>query len=69
MISSEQKIAWKSLPELHQISKKMIVSGVLEEDRKSFLEACGLKYGICVQELSYKGWLGFVFMSEASSKL
>lgn len=69
MISSEQEIAWGSLPELHQISKMMIVSGVLEEERNSFLRAHGMKYGKCVQELSYKGWLGFVFSRTASSKL
>lgn len=59
MISSEQKIAWESHPQLHSLSKMLIISGVPEEERDRFLKHSS--YGTCVEEKNLDGWHSFKY--------
>jgi ribosomal protein L11 methyltransferase len=61
MISSEQQVAWDSLPELHHLKAKIITSGIRVEERQSYLELVS-KWGWHLQEvIQEEDWLGFCF--------
>lgn len=61
MISSEQKQAWKSLGRFQSKFTTLISSGVLVEERSSYLELL-LTWGWKLEkEQESSGWLGFIF--------
>ena len=60
MISSEQEIAWKNLPCIH--NGQILTSGILKEQKSDYL-ALTASWGWEVQEICEKeGWLGFKFL-------
>ncbi len=61
MIRSEQKQAWSSLPQLHCLHGQCFASGVLEEEKESYLEETAARGWILQSTLSNNGWLAFVF--------
>jgi len=62
MISSEQKEAWKSLPQMHGIVGKCLISGILAEDREAYLEQTKQWGWILLNEIEQDGWLGLLFL-------
>ena len=52
MISSEQKVAWNTLPKLQDYT--LILSGILVEERAPFKH-----YGTVLKQVELDGWLGF----------
>lgn len=61
MISSEQKIAWESLPALHASQAILITSGILAEQRAPYLKWAELNRWKLLEEKNEEGWMGFVF--------
>ena len=61
MISSQQLIAWLSLSPLHFSTSFLITSGILDEEKGSYLKMIK-NWGFQVKEESLKeGWWGFIF--------
>jgi ribosomal protein L11 methyltransferase len=63
MISSEQKVAWKSLSCLQHCSGLRITSGVPKEERELYLEQTNEWGWKLKEEKELEGWMGFVFES------
>lgn len=61
MISSEQEIAWQSLPALHHYPSKLFISGIRKEERNSYLTWTKKQGWILVEENEKEGWLAFYF--------
>jgi len=61
MIFSQQKVAWHSLPMLHHTSVKILTSGIMLEERKSYLHETGKWGWQMIEELEEAGWIGFCF--------
>jgi ribosomal protein L11 methyltransferase len=62
MIVSEQLIAWKDIVPLHHIPGHAIVSGILAEERDSYLQQASLWGWQLLEEKESEGWLGFYFL-------
>lgn len=61
MISSEQQVAWASLPSLHRQSAECLTSGIRIEEREKYL-AQTTEWGWSLQsEQEESGWLVFYF--------
>lgn len=59
MITSQQREAWRSLPQLHGLSLDIFSSGVLVEEKQSYLEECH-KRGWELLEAKQEGdWMAF----------
>lgn len=67
MIRTEQKIAWESVPSLHQEVKKVIISGILQEERELYLEQARGWGWVLHEEQELNGWLGFYFITRAQN--
>jgi len=66
MIMCEQEVAWQSMRSLHKISAKILTSGLLAEDRETYLQKtkkCGWQL---LEEIVEDGWLGFCFQQVPS---
>lgn len=63
MIPEEQHIAWNSLPQLHNLPAKIIVSGILEEKRESYLNECSKRGWKPLEERTKDGWIAFLIDS------
>jgi len=61
MIQSEQAVAWESLDKIHKHMELAITSGVMVEERASYLMRCSQWGWQLVEEREEDGWLGFVF--------
>lgn len=62
MIQSEQQLAWASLTNLHARIDEIFVSGLLEEEKKTYLQLASAR-GWQLKELRSKdGWLGLYFL-------
>ncbi len=61
MISSEQKIAWGQLRHLHHLEAEIITSGVLQEERDSYVAECQARGWILLQEHLEDGWVAMVW--------
>lgn len=60
MISSEQEVAWKSFIQNKKISGTLILSGVLEEQKKEYTKFA-MHFGWTIQKCIEKdGWLGLI---------
>ncbi len=57
MISSEQQVAWNSLPFLHTIPGIVITSGILITQRESYLRQCIQRGWTLLSEEQEGGWL------------
>lgn len=57
MISSEQKIAWHSLPQLHSSRGATVVSGLLAQEAASFEKQCTLWRWRIIDAITSEGWL------------
>ncbi len=66
MISSEQEVAWKSFIENVKVSGTLILSGILEEQKKEYAEFAR-QFGWEIKECAEKeGWLGYVVNFDTS---
>jgi ribosomal protein L11 methyltransferase len=63
MIRTEQQAAWHSLPSLHSLSADIIASGILVEDRNTYLALVKTWGWHFVAEKQEGEWLGFHFRS------
>lgn len=63
MISSEAEHAWQSVERFHTLPKTLITSGILTEDRDSYLATRPTSYGQLIYETDEDGWSLFVFTS------
>jgi ribosomal protein L11 methyltransferase len=61
MISSEQRVAWDSLPSLHGAKGKILVSGIRKEEKVSYLNLIKNWKWDLVEEREQEDWLGFCF--------
>lgn len=61
MIIKEQQMAWKVMQFPKTIHGVAIVSGILEEERESYLEIVSAWGWSLQEEVSEKGWLGLKF--------
>lgn len=61
MISSEQQVAWKSLPELHHANKECITSGILKTDKEAYLKQCKAWGWVLKEEMEEEDWSAFFF--------
>lgn len=61
MIRTEQQAAWNSLPSLHSLSADIFASGILVEDRQTYLALTKTWGWKQVQEKQEGEWLGFHF--------
>jgi ribosomal protein L11 methyltransferase len=61
MISSEQIIAWESLPSLHAQTGLLLISGIHLRERNSYLRQAYLRGWKLKDELEQEEWLGFSF--------
>lgn len=61
MIRSEQKEAWTVLPQLHRLTKKVITSGILAEDREKYLSLTSSWGWKLIEEIHEGDWLAFSF--------
>jgi len=66
MISSEQQIAWSTLPQLHDLKKTLIVSGIPLEEKKVFLAKLPPSYGSLTKEKALDGWIAFHLETNAN---
>lgn len=62
MISSEQVVAWESLPSLHDLNSKLLVSGIRVEERADYLHLVKKWKWHLIAEKEQAGWLGFCFI-------
>jgi len=62
MISSEQKEAWESLPQMYKIAGKCLISGILAEDREAYLKQTKQWGWTLLNEIEQGGWLGLLFV-------
>jgi ribosomal protein L11 methyltransferase len=61
MISSEQQVAWESLPQLHSANRECITSGILKADKEAYLKQC-IAWGWALKEEMEEGdWCAFYF--------
>lgn len=67
MIGSEQMTAWDSLPDLHGRPATYITTGILEEERESYLREAENRGWIFRNETTKEGWTAFVFTCKESS--
>lgn len=63
MISSEQKIAWGQLRHLHHLEAHIITSGVLEEERESYVAECQARGWILLKEHLEEGWVAMLWQA------
>ncbi|MBA2368361.1 MAG: 50S ribosomal protein L11 methyltransferase [Candidatus Protochlamydia sp.] len=61
MISSEQIIAWDSLPSLHTLKGLLLISGISLSEKNSYLRQARLRGWKLKDELEQNEWLGFSF--------
>ena len=61
MISSEQQVAWQSLKAIHDVPGDIFISGILAEERNSYLKFTELRNWKLLRELSEDNWLGLHF--------
>lgn len=61
MIQTEQCLAWNSLAPMHDKITIAITSGILVEERQSYLDRCHQWGWQLIQEQKEDEWLGFVF--------
>jgi len=61
MISSEQLVAWESLPALHQISSRWITSGIPLEEKEMYLKKVYQRGWKLIEEKEEEGWYAFIF--------
>jgi ribosomal protein L11 methyltransferase len=61
MIQSEQQTAWESLPMLHSRRGKCLTSGILSEERDSYLAQTAGWGWTLLDEKEESGWLAFLF--------
>lgn len=66
MIQSEQKQAWSSLQSLNVNVKTVITSGILQEERSSYLALTGGWGWTLLDEKEEEGWLAFCFQIDQS---
>lgn len=59
MISSEQKLAWHSLPQLHRCRGVTIISGLLAQEAEAFKKQCKLWRWRIIDSIIYEGWLAY----------
>jgi ribosomal protein L11 methyltransferase len=64
MISSEQKVAWESLPQIHSLKGEMITSGILKEQKKSYLKLFKSWGWNLVETMEEEGWMCFRMAKE-----
>lgn len=67
MISSEQKMAWSAQKPLHEQRATLITSGILTEQRETYLNWAIQQGWKLIIEASEEGWSGFVFSQEGFS--
>lgn len=60
MIRSEQVVAWESFSPWHQMVDKMVVSGILKEEKEAYLAQCRAWGFKLIEEREEEGWLGFI---------
>lgn len=63
MISSEQRVAWASCASLHPLSKTIVTSGILREQRGDYLELTTAWGWTLLEEKQEAEWLSFCFKS------
>ncbi len=63
MISSEQQVAWESLPILHALPGLRLVSGIRQEEREAYMNQVKSWGWTLKEEIEQDGWLGFCFTS------
>lgn len=63
MISSEAKHAWQSAHALHTKPKTLITSGILSDDKDTYLNNVPCSYGHLQQQMDMDGWSAFIFTS------
>lgn len=61
MISSEQKVAWASLPSLHSVSGFCLISGIRQEEKASYLTHVNHMGWRFVEEKELNDWCALVF--------
>lgn len=61
MILSEQKEAWETVKPIHHIPGEAIVSGILLEEKESYLKQAAKWKWELIEELQEEGWLAFCF--------
>lgn len=66
MIFSEQKLAWDEQKPLHSPKAVLVTSGILTEQRESYLSWAAQQGWKWVSDISEEGWSGFVFLQERS---
>lgn len=59
MIQSEQQVAWASIENIHHRISEIYVSGVLEEEKISYIQSANNRGWILKDENLKDGWLGF----------
>ncbi|MBS4168054.1 Ribosomal protein L11 methyltransferase [Parachlamydia sp. AcF125] len=62
MIASEQAIAWESLQPLHQLPGEALISGILIEGKKGYLQQAKKWGWKLLGEIEEEGWLGLHFL-------
>ena len=62
MILSEQKIAWESLPLLHDLKATIVISGILTQDREIYLNLTKEWNWTLLRESQEGEWSGFTFL-------
>lgn len=62
MISSEQRIAWESLPILHHLPGLRLTSGIRREEREAYMDQIKNWGWTLKEEIEQDGWLGFCFI-------
>lgn len=67
MISSEQQLAWDSLPQLHKKTAEIIVSGILKENREDYIKLQKLKNWVFLEDKEEEGWLAMRFTQLGSA--
>lgn len=64
MISSEQQVAWESLPSLHGLPGLRLTSGIRQEEREAYIAQVKTWGWRLKEEMERDGWLGFCFTAE-----
>lgn len=60
MIRSEQAVAWESLRPLHPMITTWITSGVLSEEKETYLKESALRGWKVITMIEEDGWMAFV---------
>jgi len=61
MISSEQRVAWKSHPSLHTLECPIITSGILASEREEYLDDVRYRGWHLLEEMHEDEWVAFLF--------